>query len=54
VYAHLTLETVALNTLNNVAVFVTDATAKCAPVVYPFSILDKGTTECTQMEEHSV
>jgi hypothetical protein len=33
-YAAITLETVALDTPNNVAVFVTDASAKRAPTIF--------------------
>jgi len=35
VYAVITLETVALNTPNKVAILVTDAPAKCAPTICP-------------------
>jgi hypothetical protein len=38
--ANITLETVALDTPNNVAVFVTDAPAKFAPTICPLSKLD--------------
>jgi hypothetical protein len=38
VYADITLETVALDTPNNVAVFVTDAPAKRAPTMSSFKI----------------
>jgi hypothetical protein len=41
VYADITLENVALDTPNNVAVFVTDAPAKCASMIYPLSKLEK-------------
>jgi hypothetical protein len=41
VYADITLETVALDTPNNVAVFVTDAPAKRAPTICPLSKSDK-------------
>jgi hypothetical protein len=37
VYADITLETVALDSPNSLAVFVTDAPAKCAPTICPFS-----------------
>jgi hypothetical protein len=40
-YADITLETVALDTPNNAAVFVTDAPAKRAPMIYPLSKSDK-------------
>jgi hypothetical protein len=40
-YADITLETVTLDTPNNVAVFVTDAPAKRAPTVCPLSKPDK-------------
>jgi hypothetical protein len=36
-YANITLETVALDTPNNVAVFVTDAPAKRTPTICPLS-----------------
>jgi hypothetical protein len=36
-----TLETVTLDTPNNVAVFFTDAPAKCAPMIYTHSKLEK-------------
>jgi hypothetical protein len=39
--ADITLETVALDTPNNVAVFVTDAPAKRAPTICPLSKSDK-------------
>jgi hypothetical protein len=35
-YAKITLETVALDTHNNVAAFVTDAPAKHTSMIYPF------------------
>jgi hypothetical protein len=41
VYADITLETVALDTPNNVAVFVAGAPAKCTPMNYPPSKFDK-------------
>jgi hypothetical protein len=53
----ITLETVALNRPDNVAVFVTDAPAKSVATICPLS---KGlsfntiTTECKQTEEHSM
>jgi hypothetical protein len=34
-YADITLETVALDTPNNVAVFITDVAAKRAPTICP-------------------
>jgi hypothetical protein len=40
VYADITSETVALDTDNNVAVFVTDGSAECAPTVCPYSKSD--------------
>jgi hypothetical protein len=40
VYADITLETAALDTPNNVAVFATDAPAKCTPTICPLSKLD--------------
>jgi hypothetical protein len=57
VYTDITLETVALHGLNNVAVFVTDAPAKSIATNFPLSkglSLNTITTECKQMEEHSV
>jgi hypothetical protein len=41
VYADITLETVALNTPNNVADFITDAPAKRAPTIYSLLKSDK-------------
>jgi hypothetical protein len=41
VYADITLETVALDTANNLALFVTDAPAKRAPTIYALSKSDK-------------
>jgi hypothetical protein len=41
VYADITLETVALDTPNNVAVFITDAPAKHAATIYPLSKLNR-------------
>jgi hypothetical protein len=40
-YADITLETAALHTPNNVAVFVIDAPAKHALMICPLSKLDK-------------
>jgi hypothetical protein len=57
VYTDITLETGVLDTKNNVAVFVTGAPAKRAPVI---CLLSKGlsfntiTTVCKQTEEHSM
>jgi hypothetical protein len=39
--ANITFQTVALNTPNNAAAFVTDAPAKHAPMICPLSKLDK-------------
>jgi hypothetical protein len=41
VYADITVETVALDTPNNVAVFVTDAPAKCSLTIRPLSKSDQ-------------
>jgi hypothetical protein len=41
VYAHITIETVALDTHNDVSVFVTDAPAKRAPTICPLSESEK-------------
>ena len=41
VYVFITLENVALNIPNKVAVLVTDAPAKCAPTICPLWISDK-------------
>jgi hypothetical protein len=40
-YAHITLEIVAVDAPNNVAVFVTDVPAKHTPTICPLPILDK-------------
>jgi hypothetical protein len=40
-YPDITLETVALNTPNNVAVFITDARVKCALTICPLLVSDK-------------
>jgi hypothetical protein len=41
VYADITLETVTLDTPNNVAVYIRDAPAKCLPTICPLSKSDK-------------
>jgi hypothetical protein len=41
VYAEIILETVTLDTPNNVADFITDASAKYAPMICPLSKSDK-------------
>jgi hypothetical protein len=66
-YANITLKTVTLYTLNNVAVCVTDASAKHAPMICPLSkwaslpfsnsftwtVTQHKHTACKQMEEFS-